>query len=940
MSFRKLHLLVALFVLLAFGGVTAQDTTSCEAGFRLITHTMGETCVSENPQRVVALEWTYVEDVLALGIQPVAIADIEGYNDWVKIPVVLDDSVQDVGDRSEPNLELITELNPDLIIAVNFRVTENYDDLSAIAPTLVFDPYPTDLSISQYEEMTTTFTTIATALNREAEGQQVLAQMEDTYANAQAALEAAGRAGEAFILSQGWTYDNVATFRLFTDNAMAVQILDQIGLENAWDDAPQQYGYTEIGIEGFAELRADDFNFFYVAQDTDNDFFAESPLWSSLAFVESERAYWMGGDVWLFGGPLSAEVLVDTVLRAMEIELPDTQAAQDAAFPITIEHKFGSTAISQAPERVVVVGFSEQDSLLALGVVPVAVRYWYGDETDAIFPWAEEEADGARPVVLNMPFGNLNYEAILALDPDLIVAVYAGITQEEFDTLSQIAPTIAQSGDYIDFGMPWQETTRLIGSAVGKLAEADVLVNQVEASFEDARTQNPEFEGKSVAVVYSYGATSYGFYTAQDPRGRFFTDLGFVIPDQLVEIAGDSYYADISAERIDLLDQDLLVFVGMQFVEGGRATVESDPLISQLDAVREGRVLYVPDAYDDALQFSTVLSLEYALEGIVPELQAIFGESASAQAECEPGFRLFDHEYLAGDPVCIPENPQRILALEISALETVLFTDKELVGTAGWLHDEVPVLMPELAPALEGVADTGYPANLEVALLAEPDLILAVDGDIDLEAGSEIASIVMPVAGLEYNWKLSMEFWSEVLGTQDLYADMIANYEARLAEFQEALTDDPEISIIGTSSYGTYMWLEDTAPGVVVADAGLSRPESQALSGDAAVERYGEQRWIQISEERYDLADADAIFVFSYATTDPEVLETENTAIEAFRTNAVWNSLSAVETDHVYYVGPHWWRAQTYLLANMVLDDLFTHLTDSRANTPVLSLTD
>jgi iron complex transport system substrate-binding protein len=312
--------------------------------------------------------------------------------------------------------------------------------------------------------------------------------------------------------------------------------------------------------------------------------------------------------------------------------------------------------------------------------------------------------------------------------------------------------------------------------------------------------------------------------------------------------------------------------------------------------------------------------------------------TAQETTECEAGFRLFEHEYLAGDPVCIPENPQRILALELSAVEMVILADKELVGTANWLHDEIPVLLPELAPILEGIADTGYPANLEVALLAEPDLILAVDGDIDLDSGNAIAPVVMPLAGIEHNWKQSMEFWSAVLGTEELYAEMLANYDTRIAEFKAALSDAPEISVIGTSSYGTYLWLEDTAPGVVVTDAGLARPESQAMSGDAAVERYGEQRWIQISEERFDLADGDAIFVFTYATTDPETLETENTAMEAFQNNPVWNSLSAVEADHVYYVGPYWWRAPTYLLANKVLDDLFTHLTDTTADTPVLAL--
>ena len=347
-------------------------------------------------------------------------------------------------------------------------------------------------------------------------------------------------------------------------------------------------------------------------------------------------------------------------------------------------------------------------------------------------------------------------------------------------------------------------------------------------------------------------------------------------------------------------------------------------------------MVYLDEPSENALGFSSPLSLAFALDAALPQLEAIFSEPTAA-ITCEAGLRLFDHEYLAGDPVCIPEDPQHILALEMSAIESVVLAGKELVGTANWLHEEVPVLLPELAPALEGIADTGYPANLEAALLAAPDLILAVDGDIDLVAGAEIAPIVMPQPGIEHNWRLSMEFWSAVLGTEDLYADMIANYDARIAEFQAALGDNsPEISVIGTSSYGSYMWLEDTAPGVVIADVGLTRPEAQAVIGEAALELYGEERWIQISDERLDLADADAIFVFPYATTDPATLETENAAMEAFKADPIWNSLSAVQAGNVYYVGPYWWRSQTYLLANKVLDDLFVNLTGSSAETPVL----
>ena len=272
--------------------------------------------------------------------------------------------------------------------------------------------------------------------------------------------------------------------------------------------------------------------------------------------------------------PLSLLLIaVFIVLACLPVAAQEATETPGDTFPVTVEHKYGTTTIPSAPQRVVSIGYTDQDALLALGVTPVAVRYWYGDTTNAIFPWAQDMVEGDAPEVLNMDYGSLNYEAILALKPDLIVAVYSGITQDEYDSLSQIAPTIAQSGDYIDFGMPWQETTKLIGAAVGKSAEADALVSDVEAKLEQARTDNPEFADKTVAVAYNFSGT-YGFYTAQDPRGRFFTDLGFVIPNELVEVAGESFYANLSSERLDLLNQDMLVFLGTQFAENGSAGIE------------------------------------------------------------------------------------------------------------------------------------------------------------------------------------------------------------------------------------------------------------------------------------------------------------------------------------------------------------------------------
>lgn len=300
--------------------------------------------------------------------------------------------------------------------------------------------------------------------------------------------------------------------------------------------------------------------------------------------------------------------------------------AQDStagAFPITIEHQFGSTVIPAAPQRIVAIGYTEQDLLLALGVTPVAVRYWYGDE-DAIQPWAEDLIEGEKPVVLNMTYGALNYEAILALQPDLISAVTAGITQEEYDLLSAIAPTIAHPDGYINFGVPWQASTQLIGDALGKSAEAAALIADVEEQFADAVASHPAFVGKTVAVAYYYDG-NYGFYTAQDTRGRFFSDLGFVVPQEMIDIAGELFYANLSAERIDLLDQDVIAIVNLQFIEGGREALEADPLFSQLEAVQEGRVIYFDEVSENALGFSSPLSLPFALEVALPQLEAIFG---------------------------------------------------------------------------------------------------------------------------------------------------------------------------------------------------------------------------------------------------------------------------------------------------------------------------
>ncbi len=589
---QHLYLLCILLMLLTVGLVQAQESGACPVDAQAVTHAMGEACVPENPQRVVALEWTYVEDLLALGIQPVGVADIEGYHNWVNIPVALDESVVDVGTRAEPNLELIAELNPDLIIGVQFRLTQNYDELSAIAPTLVFNPYPDDLSVSQYDEMTTTFTTIADVLNREEEAQAVLAQLQDTYARAQAALEAAGRGGERFIISQGWSADNAVTFRLFTDNAMAVQILEQLGLENAWDDAPQLYGYTEIGVEGFAELSDEAFNFFYVAQEGDNNFFAESPLWSSLAFVQAERAYWLGGDAWLFGGPLSAEGVVETVLQAMGIELPAAEGVAEASRCVAGYYPIQTPAgpvicIPENPERVVAITDSDLDALLALGVEPVGITNGRGQMTPARY------LANALPEGVNVvgDFFTPNLELVLELEPDVILA--AGLQNPDLlEQLNAIAPTV---DTYLN-GSDWQTHFRTVADVVGRQAEAEAFISAYDeriAALQEALADHLDDE----FIVARWSADGPQVMAPITFVSHVLFDLGLTSPPEIPELqSGHAHSAPLSLETLGVIDVDW-AFIGTLQSEGDAVTALDaaleNPLFQALEVVQNEQLIVV-----------------------------------------------------------------------------------------------------------------------------------------------------------------------------------------------------------------------------------------------------------------------------------------------------------------------------------------------------------
>lgn len=296
---------------MALGAAGAQPVT-LESG-------AGTTELPSPATRVVALEWTYAEDLLALGMQPVGVADVGGFRTWVATDPTLDDGVADVGTRQEPSLEAILALDPDLILAVDFRHRPILDQLEAIAPTLLFNPYPAEGEGSQLDEMRQTLRTIATAVGKPDAAEQVLDALDAHLASWKERLAEAGWAGKSVLLAQAFSSQGSPQIRVFTENAGAVQLLLGLGLRDRWPNPYALYGFDTVDLEGLVPV-ADADAFLYVAQADDDviaDDLASNPIWSAFAFVRSGEVHALGGDAWLFGGPLSAGLLADRIGNAL-----------------------------------------------------------------------------------------------------------------------------------------------------------------------------------------------------------------------------------------------------------------------------------------------------------------------------------------------------------------------------------------------------------------------------------------------------------------------------------------------------------------------------------------------------------------------------------------------------------------------------------------------
>jgi iron complex transport system substrate-binding protein len=301
-------------------------------------------------------------------------------------------------------------------------------------------------------------------------------------------------------------------------------------------------------------------------------------------------------------------------------------ANDDTSYPLVIDHALGTTVIARKPVRVATVAWANHEVPLALGIVPVgfAAANFGDDDGDGLLPWVAErlaELGAATPVLFDETDG-IDFEAVAATEPDVILAAYSGLSQADYDTLSLIAPVVAFP--HSAWSTDWRETIRLNSAAMGMAGEGEALVSRIQQQIADTASKHPGLKGKSALFVTHVDLTNLSmvnFYTANDTRVKFFEDLGLDLPAVVRDAGAQGRFSgSISAERIDMFDDvDVVVTYGSP---GMLAMLALNPLLSRMPAVENGAIVLLDRNPLGTAANPTPLSIPWVLEDYADLLAA------------------------------------------------------------------------------------------------------------------------------------------------------------------------------------------------------------------------------------------------------------------------------------------------------------------------------
>lgn len=316
-----------------------------------------------------------------------------------------------------------------------------------------------------------------------------------------------------------------------------------------------------------------------------------------------------------------AMCIVFSACSSNSVKNEENTSKEHAPDKIVLDHAFGQTILDKKPERVATIAWGNHDVALALGIVPVGLsKANYGVSADkGVLPWTEEkikELNGKANLFDDLD--GLNFEAISNSKPDVILAGYSGITKEDYDTLSKIAPVAAYKSK--PWQTLWRDMIRIDSKALGMEKEGDELIKNTEARISKELEKHPEIKGKIkgkkvlFTMINAADTSKFWIYTSKDPRANYLTDLGLVFPESLKEFESeDSFAKEISAEEANKInDADVIITYGD---DKTLEALQKDPLLGKINAIKNGAVAVIPDNTPLAASCTpTPLSINYTIE--------------------------------------------------------------------------------------------------------------------------------------------------------------------------------------------------------------------------------------------------------------------------------------------------------------------------------------
>ncbi|WP_061032387.1 iron-siderophore ABC transporter substrate-binding protein [Vibrio splendidus] len=273
----------------------------------------GVKTLEAQPVRVAALNWDIAEQVIELGVTPVAVPDIAGYSDWVVQPAI-PEGVADIGTRTEPNFSALKELNPDVILIASPQ-KDLHERLSEIAPVLYYQTYSEQHSNA--EAAIENFKKIGQLLGKEEQANKKLAAMDERLRVLKAALDKAYSGDKPKVTS--FRFASTTSVYIYGDNSIPQYALEQLGFENAMDLPVSQWGISQKRMTELKNVKGGIALYFepFPYQDKLN----RSPVWKSMPFVRDGQFSPVAAS-WSYGGAMSilynAEAMAQSLLTLAE----------------------------------------------------------------------------------------------------------------------------------------------------------------------------------------------------------------------------------------------------------------------------------------------------------------------------------------------------------------------------------------------------------------------------------------------------------------------------------------------------------------------------------------------------------------------------------------------------------------------------------------------